>query len=106
MEKLHSIGLNEHILRWVWNYMSSRLQQVAVNGSVSSTISVRSGVPQGSILGLLLFSIYVNDLTLLPLADGSKLSLFADDLILYRPISVLPDYFKIQCDITAIEYKN
>ena len=104
MEKLCSIGLNEHILRWIWNYLSSRLQQVAVNGSVSSTIPVRSGVPQGSVLGPLLFIIYVNDLTLLPLADGSNLSLFADDVILYRPISVLSDYFKIQCDITAIEH--
>ena len=40
-----------------WNYLSSQLQQVAVNSSVSSTISVRSGVPQGSVLGLLLFII-------------------------------------------------
>ena len=75
-----------------------------MNGSVSSSTPVRSGVPQGSVLGPLLFIIYINDLTLLPLANGSKLSLFADDVILYHPISVLPDYSKIQCDISSIEY--
>lgn len=55
-------------------------------------------------LGPLLFIMYINDLTLLPLAAGSKLSLFADDVILYWPVSVLLEYSKIQCDISVIEY--
>ena len=62
-------------------------------------------VPHGPlVLGPLLFMMYVNDLTLLPLAVGSNLSLFADDVILYRPISVPSDYPEIQCDIGAIEH--
>ena len=107
MDKLCCIGLNKHILRWIiWNYLSNRLQKVVVNGSILSSTAVRLGVPQGSVLGSLLFIMYINDLTLLSLAAGSKLSLFADDVILYRPISesVLPDYSKIQCDISAIEH--
>ena len=61
--------------------LSTRLQQVVVNGIILSSMPVRSGVPQGSVLGPLLFNTYINDLTLLPFATGSKLSHFADDVI-------------------------
>ena len=79
MDKLCCIGLNKHIVHWIWNYLSNRLQKVVVNDSISSSTAVRSGVPQGSVLGPLLF-IMTNTLLL---AAGSKLSLFADDVILY-----------------------
>ena len=104
VNKLQHIGLNKHILHWIWNYLSNRSQQVVMNGSVSSSTPVASGVPQGSVLEPLLFIMYINDLTFLPLTVGSNLSLFADDVILYRPISVPSDYSKIQCDIGAIEH--
>ena len=64
---------------------------VCVNGSSSDVLPVISEVPQGSVLGPLLFIFYINDITTVPLSDGT-MSLFADDLMLYRPIYSATDY--------------
>ena len=53
-----------------------------MNGETSVSKAVTSGVPQGSVLGPLLFLIYINDITLLHLSRGTKLSLYADDVLL------------------------
>ena len=53
-----------------------------MNGETSVSKAVTSGVPQGSVLGPLLFLIYINDITLLHLSRGIKLSLYADDMLL------------------------
>ena len=68
---------------------------VCVNGASSDTLPVSSGVPQGSILGPLLFIIYINDILTVPLSAGSML-LYADDSMLYHPISGPEDYHHLQ----------
>ena len=77
--KCKGIGLSGNLLAWVEEWLSGREQRVALNGEFSSWESVRSGVPQGSVLGPTLFLIYINDIDLAVIATDSVLKKFADD---------------------------
>ena len=76
---------------------------MVVSGGVSTTVPVLSGVPQGSVLGPLLFIIYVDGVSSITLADGTVV-LFADDMVLYRPLYTPYDYELLQRDINAIAH--
>ena len=80
----------------------NREQKVAVDGESSETISVISGVPQESVLGPLLFLIYIDDVPKMPLSEGSNLVLYADDMLLYRRIKQPEDYTTLQKDLNTI----
>lgn len=79
--KLKYYGVTGVVLRWLENYLSHRKQVTRINGSISAKISNNLGVPQGSVLGPLLFLIYFNDINNVP--GNHKISLFADDTLVY-----------------------
>ena len=75
---------------------------MVVGGSSSNALPVLSGVPQGSVLGPLLFLLYIDGITSITLSSNSHLTLYADDMLLYRPISNSADYAHLQADINKI----
>ena len=78
--KLRSMGISGELYNLLGNYLSDRFQRVILNGQTSSWRPVIAGVPQGSILGPLLFLVYINDL---PNELKSSVKLFADDTSLF-----------------------
>ena len=93
---LRHIGLSQDLISWIHNYLSERSQSIVVNGATSQRVPVLSGVPQGSVLGPLLFPIYIDDLASLTFSSGSRLTLYADDILLYKPIMFQADYESLQ----------
>ena len=83
-QKLHHYGIRGDLLSWIESFLSERNQQVLVEGHSSQSTPVTSGVPQGSVLGPLLFLLYINDM---PGKVASTSRLFADDSLLYRRIN-------------------
>jgi len=86
---LSAINLNPHIIKWIQSYLSGREQYVVFNGTQSLTLLV-SGVPQGSVLGPLLFLIYINNITCV--ISNGKISVYTDDIILYQIVHSPMDY--------------
>ena len=79
--KLKSIGLDDNSLNWFKSYLTNRQQKTSINDTLSSSLPVSVGVPQGSILGPLLFIIYINDMP--SIVKHCKVILYADDTLLY-----------------------
>ena len=75
MERLANIGIHPLLLSWLSSYLSRRKQHVIVNGECSHSTYVLSGVPQGSVLGPLLFLIYIDTITSLPLSEAYQFML-------------------------------
>ena len=98
--KLESLGICGNLLEWVRFFLTKKFQRVVVNGTYSDWVSVTSGVPQGSVLGPLLFLLYVDDLITIP--KVCKLKLFADDVLLYFNVKSVGDCQLLQHDLSVI----
>ena len=94
--KLELLNLPSFILSWLDSYLTKRLQRIVVNGVESESITVVSG---RSVLGPLLFLIYIDSISLIQLSQNSKLVLYADDILLYKTILTARDYTCLQIDI-------
>lgn len=97
--KITSLNLDSLTTSWLRNFLSFRKQFTVVNGHSSPFSDVLSGVPQGSVLGPLLFLIYINDL---PSNITSTIRLFADDCIIYRKIRSPADLLALQRDLDHV----
>lgn len=97
--KLSMLNIDSNTLRWIECFLSNRTQHVTANDHDSRNCSVISGVPQGSVLGPLLFLIYINDL---PSSITSTIRLFADDCVIYRIITNSHDSSLLQSDLDNI----
>lgn len=98
--KLRLFGIGGELLNWFENYLQNRYQSCVVQGSTSSKLPVNSGVPQGSILGPLMFLVYINDL---PAVVDSSIAMFADDSKCSRVIKNLDDCHVLQEDLDCLQ---
>jgi hypothetical protein len=83
LRKLQSLGINSNVLNWIRDFLVGRRQRVSINGSVSDWASVRSSVPQGSVLGPVLFVTFLN---YMPEAVSSVCLMYADDTKIYNTV--------------------
>ena len=99
LHKLEYYGIRGSTLKWINSWPSGRVQQFVLDGQASDQVPVLSGVPQGSVLGPVLFLIFINDL---PDNIRSSVRLFADDCVLYRNIHSLQDCLTLHEDLTSL----
>ena len=97
--KLRLMGIDGNLWLWFQDYLSDRFQCVCIGSCRSNLLSVLSGVPQGSILGPLLFIAYINDL---PTSDTSMLYTFADDTKCLTRVNDQRDCIRMQDDLDHI----
>ena len=84
LHQLHHYGVRVQVNRWIGGFLQDQKQAVVVDGAKSNSVAVKSGVPQGSVLGPSLFLVYISDM---PSTFSSPVQLFADDTTIYRPIT-------------------
>ena len=99
IRKVEAHGIGGNVLRWIREWLRDRKQRVCINGEKSDWGDVTSGVPQGSVLGPLLFIIYINDLDV---NITSNLSKFADDTKIGRTTNDIDDSQALQDDLNKL----
>ena len=99
LAKLEAVGIKGKLLGWIKEWLTGRKQRVVINGMASDWEEVLSGIPQGSILGPLLFIIFINDLEL---GINSTILKFADDTKLFGKAGNTQDVEKLRKDLSEL----
>ena len=99
--KLSCFGVKGNTLNWIQSFLIGRTQTVVLDGESSEEVKVTSGVPQGSVLGPLLFLLYINDL---PENIQSQVRLFADDTAVYLTVTNMQDSQVLQSDLESLQH--
>ena len=99
LHKLHESGIHGQLHEWLTCYLTERTQRVIVDGCESTEARVMSGVPQGTVLGPLVFLTYTNDTTN---GINGQMGLFADDALLYYPVRTIADGASLQHDLHTL----
>ena len=100
MHKIKAYGIHGNLFDWINDFLSYRTQFVTVNGTVSQEGRVTSGIPQGSVLGPLLFIMYINDL---PLHVENSVRIFADDTKIFAQSDTLENRQALQRDLDRLQ---
>lgn len=100
LQKMDHYGIRGETLKWIQDFLSKRTQSVLLEGHKSGPLDVISGVPQGTVIGPLLFLAYINDL---PQSTSSEARLFADDCLVYRKIKNVKDAETLQDDLNKLQ---
>ena len=100
MTKLWNYGIRWNTHAWIKSFLLGRTQRVVVDGEGSGWVPVESGVPQGTVLDLVLFLAFINDL---PKAVKSNVRLFTDDCVVYRQVKSDSDCAILQDDLDSLE---
>lgn len=100
MSKLKTFGIDDPLLSWCYSgTLTGRRQRVVINGTFSNWTDVGSGVPQGSLLGPILFLLFVNNTP--NVINIATLAMFADDSKCYRILNNDADFWKLQWDLLS-----
>ena len=97
MLKINHLGINDKLLFWIKDFLDQRLQHVKIMDNISSSKQVISGIPQGTVLGPILFIMYINDL---PDNITSHLFMFADDTKIYKKSN---EHYDLQDDLNQLQ---
>ena len=100
VKQVESFGISGNALAWIDSFLTNRRQQVRANGELSEFRPVKSGVPQGSILGPVLFTLYVNDI---PSELETLISMYADDTKIYTAIISESSVTSLKSDLSKLE---
>ena len=102
ISKLKGYKIDNNIIRWINSFLTNRVQRVRVDDSFSKWANVLSGIPQGTVLGPLLFIIFINDI-METCEEGSELFVYADDAKLFNHIKSTKDVINLQTDLEHLD---